>query len=232
MTRNPMWWYSPDGSIRDRTKAPTSRPSTAASQFTSPGETWAGTTAGTAIARINPIMMVRRGGIFVPPVRDLHSTGAGRHYTFFGGEVCRMRRAGITPTMMRPPRCRNACFVLASVVDLLFLCSDPRDALTVRLPWRRSVRRRRRAFPEDVLPLPSPPKWAPIAVAPLVRRSSPHPAQVFTRLTPCPLAIDNGIAVVRVMSALLRRNDTFSCTPIWLEELMRPCGGLSDTPLH
>ncbi len=44
---------------------------------------------------------------------------------------------------MRYPLRRNACCALASVVDPLFPCPDPRDAPTVRLPWRRSVRRRR-----------------------------------------------------------------------------------------
>ena len=35
-------------------------------------------------------------------------------------------------------------------MDLLFPSTDPRDAPTVRLPWRYRVRRRRRVFPEDV----------------------------------------------------------------------------------
>ncbi len=52
--------------------------------------------------------------------------------------------------MMRNPLRRYACYALASVVDLILPSTDPRDAPTVRLPWRRSVRRRRRVFPEDV----------------------------------------------------------------------------------
>ena len=52
--------------------------------------------------------------------------------------------------MMRPPIRRYACYALASVVDLIVRSTDPRDAPTVRLPWCRSVRRRRRVFPEDV----------------------------------------------------------------------------------
>ncbi len=52
--------------------------------------------------------------------------------------------------MMRNPLRRYACYALASVVDLVLPSTDPRDAPTVRLPWRRSVRRRRRVFPEDV----------------------------------------------------------------------------------
>ncbi len=52
--------------------------------------------------------------------------------------------------MMRNPLRRYACHALVSVVDLVFPSTDPRDAPTVRLPWRRSVRRRRRVFPEDV----------------------------------------------------------------------------------
>ncbi len=54
------------------------------------------------------------------------------------------------PTMMRNPLRRYACYALASVVDLVLPSTDPRDAPTVRLPWRRSVRRRRRVFPGDV----------------------------------------------------------------------------------
>ncbi len=54
------------------------------------------------------------------------------------------------PTMMRNPLRRYACYALASVVDLVFPSTDPRDTPTVRLPWRRSVRRRRRVFPGDV----------------------------------------------------------------------------------
>ena len=52
--------------------------------------------------------------------------------------------------MMRDPLRRSACYALASVVDLVLPSTDPRDAPTVRLPWRRRVRRRRRVFPEDV----------------------------------------------------------------------------------
>jgi hypothetical protein len=51
---------------------------------------------------------------------------------------------------MHNPIRRYACYALASVVDLLFPSADPRDAPTVRLPWRYRVRRRRRVFPEDV----------------------------------------------------------------------------------
>ena len=45
---------------------------------------------------------------------------------------------------------RHACYALARLMDLAFPCIDPRDAPTVRLPWRYRVRRRRRVFPEDV----------------------------------------------------------------------------------
>ncbi len=51
---------------------------------------------------------------------------------------------------MNNPIRRYGCYALACLVDLLFTCTDPRDAPTVRLPWRRYVRRRRRVFPGDV----------------------------------------------------------------------------------
>ncbi len=52
--------------------------------------------------------------------------------------------------MMRNLLRRYACYALASV-DLGFPFTDPRDAPTVRLPWRRSVLRRRRVFPEAMI---------------------------------------------------------------------------------
>ncbi len=60
-----------------------------------------------------------------------------------------MRPEGTIPTMMRNPLRRYACYALASVVDLAFPSTDPRDAPTVRLCWRRPVRHRRRAFHGD-----------------------------------------------------------------------------------
>ncbi len=51
---------------------------------------------------------------------------------------------------MHNPIRRYACYTVARLVDLLFPCTDPRDAPTVRLHWRYRVRRRRRVFPEDV----------------------------------------------------------------------------------
>ena len=54
------------------------------------------------------------------------------------------------PGMMRNPVRRYVCYAVACLVDLIFPSTDPRDAPTLRLPWRRRVRRRRRVFPEDV----------------------------------------------------------------------------------
>jgi hypothetical protein len=56
--------------------------------------------------------------------------------------------------MIRNALRRYACYVLASLLDLLFPCTDPRDAPTVRLPWRFRVRRRRRVFPGDHVAAP------------------------------------------------------------------------------
>ena len=52
--------------------------------------------------------------------------------------------------MMPNPVRRWVCYAHACLVDLIFPTTDPKDAPTLRLPWRQHVRRRRRVFPEDV----------------------------------------------------------------------------------
>ncbi len=51
---------------------------------------------------------------------------------------------------MKNPIRRYFCYGIARLEQLIHPVTDPQDAATLRLPWRRSIRRRRRGFPQDV----------------------------------------------------------------------------------